>query len=54
LWLRAQPLPAFALGWGWLSRLHDQKTGIPYGIALAAGALIVYPSSAIWHMAVGG
>ena len=45
---RTIPLPAFALGWGWLTRLHDRKTGVPYGIALAAAGLMVYPSSPLW------
>jgi prepilin peptidase CpaA len=40
-------LPAFTLSWSWLQRLHDQKTGIPYGIALATGALAAYPSSTV-------
>ena len=47
--LRTVPLPAFALGWPWLSRLHDQKSGVPYGIALAGAALLVYPESPIWR-----
>jgi prepilin peptidase CpaA len=49
--LRRIPLPAFALGWSWAARLHDRRTGVPYGIALAAAALLVYPSSAIWRAA---
>src|ERR1044072_8060890 len=39
---RQWPLPALLAGQAWLSRLHDNKSGIPYGIALAFGALIVY------------
>lgn len=31
----------------WISRLHDRKTGIPYGIAIAAAGMQVYPST-IW------
>ena len=27
----------------WAMRLHDPKTGVPYGIAIAAAALAVYP-----------
>ncbi|HMO29225.1 prepilin peptidase [Enterovirga sp.] len=50
--IRRYPLPAFALGWPWLARLHHPKTGIPYGIALAAAALAVYPYSAIWTAAL--
>jgi prepilin peptidase CpaA len=33
------------LGQAWLNRLHDRESGIPYGIALALGALIVYPNT---------
>ena len=46
--IRHLPLPGFALGWRWLSRIHDPKSGVPYGIALAIAALIVYPQSEIW------
>jgi prepilin peptidase CpaA len=46
--VRGVPLPAFALGWGWAARLHDRKTGIPYGIALAIAGLLAYPQSPIW------
>ena len=49
LCLRGTPLPAFALHWQWLSRLHDRDSGVPYGIALAAAALVVYPHTPIWH-----
>ena len=51
LGMRSLPLPAFALGWPWLAHLHDRKTGIPYGIALAAAALLVYPETVLWRMA---
>lgn len=54
LGMRQLPLPAFMLGWTWLSRLHDQKTGIPYGIALATAALLVYPHSPVWLAAFAG
>ena len=27
----------------WAMRLHDPKTGVPYGIAIAAAALAIYP-----------
>jgi prepilin peptidase CpaA len=36
LWVATQP---------WAMRLHDRRTGIPYGLALAAAALWVYPST---------
>jgi len=43
LFLRMYPLPAGLAGKQWVSRLHDAGRGIPYGIALAAGGLLVYP-----------
>ncbi len=51
LGFRQVPLPAFAFRSPWILRLHDADTGIPYGIALAAGALAVYPRS-IWMTAL--
>jgi prepilin peptidase CpaA len=50
--LRGWPLPTFALGWSWLLRLRQEKAGVPYGIALAAAALAVYPQSEIWTVAL--
>jgi prepilin peptidase CpaA len=32
-------------GQAWLLKLHDKDTGIPYGIALAIGALMIYPET---------
>ena len=51
--LRRLPLPAFAAGWPWLARLHDHRSGVPYGIALAAAALAVYPRSPVWTALLG-
>jgi prepilin peptidase CpaA len=42
---RSAPLPLSFMCQDWAVRLHDKKTGIPYGIALAAGALLVYPQT---------
>lgn len=53
LGMRQLPLPAFAAGWPWLGRLHDHRTGIPYGIALAGAALALYPHSSVWTTAIG-
>ena len=48
LHLRGAPLhPPFLMREGWYARITDEKTGIPYGIALAAAGLILYPNS-IW------
>jgi prepilin peptidase CpaA len=45
LGLRSVPLPAVLHSQGWLTRLHDAKEGVPYGIALAAAGLLVYPDT---------
>ena len=42
---RTMPLPSLLAGSEWAKRLHRHDAGIPYGIALAAAALIVYPQS---------
>lgn len=36
-------LPPFLHNIPWLARLHAKECGVPYGIALAAAALIVFP-----------
>ena len=50
---RTAPLPAWAQKLEWLARLHHPKTGVPYGIALAAAGLILYPETQIWRAAAG-
>jgi len=32
----------------WIARLHDAKSGVPYGIALAIAAALIYPASAVF------
>ncbi|PPD16226.1 MAG: peptidase [Methylobacterium sp.] len=46
-------LPEFALKVNWIARLHHAKTGIPYGIALAAAGLLVYPNTLVWTRIAG-
>lgn len=41
--LRMYPLPAGLVSQSWLVRLHNAGEGVPYGIALAASGLLVYP-----------
>lgn len=48
---RRWPLPYSLAGQGWVQKLHDKGSGIPYGIALAAGALLIYPQTD-WTAAV--
>jgi prepilin peptidase CpaA len=39
---RKLPLPGPLARQGWILRLHEKNGGVPYGIALAAAAMIVY------------
>ena len=48
---RQWPLPYALAGQPWLLRLHAKESGIPYGIALAIGALLIYPETE-WVKAV--
>jgi prepilin peptidase CpaA len=45
LQFRQWPLPYALGGQPWLLKLHAKDSGIPYGIALAIGALMVYPET---------
>ncbi len=42
---RQWPLPYPLASQAWLLRLHAKDSGIPYGIALAIGALMIYPDT---------
>jgi prepilin peptidase CpaA len=52
LQFRKLPLPNVLARQEWIQRLHDQAGGVPYGIALAAAALTVYPHTG-WMTALG-
>jgi prepilin peptidase CpaA len=52
LQFRTLPLPQVMARQEWIQRLHDQAGGVPYGIALAAAALAVYPETG-WMSAFG-
>jgi prepilin peptidase CpaA len=52
LQFRALPLTRMLVGRQWAERLHRRGGGVPYGIALAAAALVVYPQTE-WMTAVG-
>jgi prepilin peptidase CpaA len=45
------PLPALLARQEWVERLHRKDGAVPYGIALAAAALIVYPDTP-WMTAI--
>jgi len=44
---KAVYVPATLMRQDWFARLHDQSTGIPYGIAIAVAGLQVYPAT-VW------
>ena len=50
---RGAVVPAFIIRHPWVQRLHDEKAGVPYGVALAAAALAIYPETIWMNMAIG-
>jgi prepilin peptidase CpaA len=48
---RMSPLPGVLAAQGWAERLHRKDAGVPYGIALAAAALAIYPDTP-WMKAI--
>jgi prepilin peptidase CpaA len=49
---RRFPLPPQLASQAWIDRLHRPNAGVPYGIALAIAALVVYPHT-VWMKAFG-
>jgi prepilin peptidase CpaA len=49
---RLMPLPGFLANQEWAKRLHRMDADIPYGIALALAALVIYPDTP-WMKALG-
>jgi prepilin peptidase CpaA len=47
--IRRWPLPETFRRVTWVDRLHDNTKGVPYGLALAAAALFVYPHTDIYR-----
>lgn len=47
---RLMPLPQALAEQEWLKRLHRLDGGVPYGIALAAAALLIYPDTPWMHL----
>lgn len=46
---RYLPLPEILASRAWLARLHDHRSGVPYGVALATGAFVVMPHTAVFQ-----
>jgi prepilin peptidase CpaA len=49
---RKYAMPKLLAGREWAERLHKPDGGVPYGIALAAAALVIYPYT-IWMETLG-
>ncbi len=47
--LRRLPLTPFLARYRWLERLHNPKSGVPYGIALAIAGMIIYAQTPIFQ-----
>lgn len=47
--IRRWPLPETFRRVTWVDRLHDTSKGVPYGLALAAAAVFVYPQTDIYR-----
>lgn len=47
--LRRMPVNSIIVKLPWLSRLHDPKQGVPYGIAMAIAGLLTYSNTAIFE-----
>ncbi|HEX7775694.1 MAG TPA: prepilin peptidase [Parvibaculum sp.] len=52
LGFRTLPLPGVLVRQQWLLRLHDRGEGVPYGLALAAAALLVFPDTDVFKLVV--
>jgi prepilin peptidase CpaA len=52
--MRSVPLPDLLMRRPWIARLHSRGSGIPYGVALAAGAFLVLPQTEIFRIAAAG
>lgn len=44
LLFRRLPIAEALLRHGWIAALHDRAKGVPYGVALAAGATLAWPA----------
>lgn len=52
--MRKVPMPRLFVAQGWIMRLHDDKEGVPYGVALALGALVLLPYTDLFRVATAG
>ena len=50
LCVRQFPLPLFLVNQEWIARLHHAENGIPYGVALAIGGLLVFTETRLFYL----
>ncbi len=50
---RALPPVSWSASAAWIGALQDKNEGVPYGIALAAAAMVVYADTPVWQSLVG-
>ena len=50
---RQFPLPLVLQRQPWIACLHEPRGGVPFGVALGLGGVIVYPQTAIWLSTLG-
>ncbi|MCE9523440.1 MAG: prepilin peptidase [Alphaproteobacteria bacterium] len=51
--IRSVALTGITTRFSWLHRLSTSGTGIPYGVAIAAGGLFVFPATHLFALASG-
>jgi prepilin peptidase CpaA len=47
---RRVSLPNWLTKRNWIARLHNPTSGVPYGIALAAAGIMIYPQTQVWQL----
>ena len=52
LMLRNHPIPQAMVRIGWINKLHDKRTGVPYGIALGVTGIMLLPFGMAWQIIV--
>ncbi len=52
LMFRKLPLPSVLVRHNWVLRLHNPQQGVPYGVALAAGLLLILPQTELFAYAM--
>jgi prepilin peptidase CpaA len=52
--LRSMPMPLVLTKYEWVTHLLNRNSGIPYGVALAAGALFMLPRGELFRLVVLG